>query len=59
MTGEVPTLRWRGRVRALLGSVAHELILLVTCPVTVIPERMVRDRESADALSATAPASSG
>jgi nucleotide-binding universal stress UspA family protein len=30
-----------GRVRALLGSVAHELIHLATCPVTVIPERMV------------------
>jgi nucleotide-binding universal stress UspA family protein len=30
-----------GRVRALLGSVAHELIHLAACPVTVIPERMV------------------
>jgi nucleotide-binding universal stress UspA family protein len=30
-----------GRVRALLGSVAHELIHLASCPVTVIPERMV------------------
>jgi nucleotide-binding universal stress UspA family protein len=30
-----------GRVRALLGSVAHELIHLADCPVTVIPERMV------------------
>jgi nucleotide-binding universal stress UspA family protein len=30
-----------GRVRALLGSVAHELIHLAHCPVTVIPERMV------------------
>lgn len=30
-----------GRVRALLGSVAHELIHLAPCPVTVIPERMV------------------
>jgi nucleotide-binding universal stress UspA family protein len=30
-----------GRVRALLGSVAHELIHLAGCPVTVIPERMV------------------
>jgi nucleotide-binding universal stress UspA family protein len=42
-----------GRVRALLGSVAHELIHLAPCPVTVIPERMVgregsaRDPESA------------
>jgi nucleotide-binding universal stress UspA family protein len=30
-----------GRVRALLGSVAHELIHLAPCPVTVIPERVV------------------
>jgi nucleotide-binding universal stress UspA family protein len=30
-----------GRVRALLGSVAHELIHLAHCPVTVIPERLV------------------
>jgi nucleotide-binding universal stress UspA family protein len=30
-----------GRMRALLGSVAHELIHLARCPVTVIPEPMV------------------
>ena len=30
-----------GRVRALLGSVAHELIHLAPCAVTVIPERLV------------------
>jgi nucleotide-binding universal stress UspA family protein len=30
-----------GRVRALLGSVAHEVIHLASCPVTVIPERLV------------------
>ncbi|HET8756046.1 MAG TPA: universal stress protein [Solirubrobacteraceae bacterium] len=30
-----------GRVRALLGSVAHELIHRAACPVTVIPDRMV------------------
>ena len=30
-----------GRMRALLGSVAHELIHLAACPVTVIPEQMV------------------
>lgn len=30
-----------GRVRALLGSVAHELIHLAPYAVTVIPERMV------------------
>lgn len=28
-----------GRARALLGSVAHEVIHLASCPVTVIPER--------------------
>jgi nucleotide-binding universal stress UspA family protein len=30
-----------GRVRALLGSVAHEVIHLAACPVIVIPEQMV------------------
>ena len=30
-----------GRARALLGSVAHEVIHLATCPVTVVPERMI------------------
>ena len=35
-----------GRARALLGSVAHELIHLADCPITVIPERVV-DREQA------------
>ena len=35
-----------GRARALLGSVAHELIHLADCPITVIPERVV-DREEA------------
>jgi nucleotide-binding universal stress UspA family protein len=30
-----------GRARALLGSVAHEVIHLAECPVTVIPERAV------------------
>jgi hypothetical protein len=33
--------RGSGRVRALLGSVAHEVIHLAACPVTVIPERLV------------------
>jgi nucleotide-binding universal stress UspA family protein len=42
-----------GRVRALLGSVAHELIHLADCPVTVIPERMV---ERTAAEEATEPA---
>ena len=32
-----------GRMRALLGSVAHELIHLAPCPVMVIPERMVEN----------------
>ena len=30
-----------GRVRALMGSVAHDVIHRARCPVTVIPERMV------------------
>ena len=34
------------RDRALLGSVAHELIHLATCPVTVIPERAVARLEA-------------
>ncbi len=34
-----------GRVRGLLGSVAHEVLHLATCPVTVIPERFL-DRTS-------------
>ena len=39
-----------GRMRALLGSVSHEVIHLAACPVTVIPERMV------DASAATTEA---
>jgi nucleotide-binding universal stress UspA family protein len=35
-----------GRARALLGSVAHEVIHLAECPVTVIPERAVERAES-------------
>jgi nucleotide-binding universal stress UspA family protein len=46
-----------GRVRALLGSVAHELIHLAPCPVTVIPERAVRPVE-ASAPTISAPAGS-
>jgi nucleotide-binding universal stress UspA family protein len=46
-----------GRVRALLGSVAHELIHLSDCPVTVIPERMVeRETPSAAAVPTGATA---
>ena len=43
-----------GRARALLGSVAHELIHLADCPITVIPERVVdraERREKAGAAS--------
>jgi nucleotide-binding universal stress UspA family protein len=43
-----------GRVRALLGSVAHEVIHLAACPVIVIPEQMVAcDAAAAAAESAT------
>jgi nucleotide-binding universal stress UspA family protein len=42
-----------GRARALLGSVAHELIHLADCPVTVIPERVVERAERAKALAAS------
>lgn len=42
-----------GRVRALLGSVAHELIHLADRPVTVIPERSVA-REQDDELEPSA-----
>jgi nucleotide-binding universal stress UspA family protein len=42
-----------GRARALLGSVAHELIHLADCPVTVIPER-VAARHTARAAAGAA-----
>jgi nucleotide-binding universal stress UspA family protein len=42
-----------GRGRALLGSVAHELIHLAWCPVTVIPERAV-ERAAAEAKALVA-----
>ena len=42
-----------GRVRALLGSVAHYVLHRATCPVTVIPERMV-DAWTATPAEATA-----
>jgi nucleotide-binding universal stress UspA family protein len=38
-----------GRVRALLGSVAHELIHLADCPVTAIPERLVAREPASEA----------
>ena len=41
-----------GRVRAVLGSVAHELLHIAPCPVTVIPERAVeRLTRAADAAA--------
>jgi nucleotide-binding universal stress UspA family protein len=43
-----------GKVRALLGSVAHEVIHLAACPVTVIPEQMV-ERDAAAAAAALTP----
>jgi len=41
-----------GRARALLGSVAHELIHLAECPITVIPERVVDRTESRERAGA-------
>jgi nucleotide-binding universal stress UspA family protein len=41
-----------GRARALLGSVAHELIHLADCPVTVIPERAVDRAQQREATGA-------
>jgi nucleotide-binding universal stress UspA family protein len=43
-----------GRVRALLGSVAHDVIHHAQCPVTVIPERMVDSRTGPRAAEAGA-----
>jgi nucleotide-binding universal stress UspA family protein len=43
-----------GRARALLGSVAHELIHLARCPVTVIPERAIAAAEEARERQAAA-----
>jgi len=45
-----------GRVRALLGSVSHEVIHLAACPVTVIPEPMT-PAEPVPARAAAATAS--
>ena len=41
-----------GRARALLGSVAHELIHLADCPITVIPERVVDRKDSRERAGA-------
>jgi nucleotide-binding universal stress UspA family protein len=43
-----------GRVRALLGSVAHDVIHHAQCPVTVIPERMVDSRKGTPAVATSA-----
>jgi nucleotide-binding universal stress UspA family protein len=44
-----------GRARALLGSVAHDVLRRARCPVVVIPERAVAERSAADvAREATA-----
>jgi nucleotide-binding universal stress UspA family protein len=45
--------RGLGRVRALLGSVAHDVIHRAQCPVTVIPERMVAPHTDAPSVVAT------
>jgi nucleotide-binding universal stress UspA family protein len=43
-----------GRVRAALGSVAHELLHVAPCPVTAIPERAVASVTAPAAASAAA-----
>jgi nucleotide-binding universal stress UspA family protein len=43
-----------GRMRALLGSVSHEVIHLAACPVTVIPERLAAAHAASPAARATA-----
>jgi nucleotide-binding universal stress UspA family protein len=45
-----------GRMRALLGSVAHDVIHHARCPVTVIPERMVATADEAPLEAAPAGA---
>jgi nucleotide-binding universal stress UspA family protein len=42
-----------GRARALFGSVAHELIHLAECSITVIPERVVDRRATTAQVGAT------
>lgn len=42
-----------GKVRSVLGSVAHELLHEAACPVTVIPQRALT--QTADAEDTTAP----
>ena len=43
-----------GRARALLGSVAHDLIHRARCPVTVIPARALGSTDDEERLVATA-----
>ena len=43
-----------GRMRALLGSVAHDVIHRAHCPVTVIPERMADWHAATPAAEASA-----
>jgi nucleotide-binding universal stress UspA family protein len=42
-----------GRARALLGSVAHDLIHLASCPVTVIPQRALGETPDAPLVAST------
>jgi nucleotide-binding universal stress UspA family protein len=46
--------RGLGRMRAVLGSVSHEVLHRAKCPVTVIPERMVTSREDVATEALTA-----
>lgn len=46
--------RGHGRARALLGSVAHDLIHRARCPVTVIPARALSGHDDDERLVATA-----
>jgi nucleotide-binding universal stress UspA family protein len=43
-----------GRMRALMGSVAHDVIHRASCPVTVIPEHMVELYTETPAATASA-----
>ena len=46
--------RGLGRIRALIGSVAHDVIHRAHCPVTVIPERMADPDAAEPAAAASA-----
>jgi nucleotide-binding universal stress UspA family protein len=47
--------RGLGRIRSVLGSVAHDVIHQAHCPVTVITERMI-ESSTAEPVVAAAPA---